>query len=231
MEIGIFNERGIFVGVEGIDGSGTSTQVHELAGRIEKFDKYQSVLKTHEPWRNKEIRIKLETDRDAYSDPQETADLFVGDRTDHTYSLIKPNLLAGADVVCSRYKMSLVYQWTQGVPLERLLKMHTNRGILTPDKVYFLDVSRRTATERTVDRKRKEKFERDAGFIDKLIDNYHRLLEMGLKDPKLFGEIVVIDGESSINKVADAIYRNFLPFYREFRGLEFSYSKILNLKD
>ena len=98
--------------------------------RIERLNKYQDILRTHEPWRNKKIKRKLEEDKDAYSDPEKTAHLFVEDRTDHSYILIRPNLLMGTDVFCSRYKMSTcAFQQTQGVPLEKLLEMHENRGV------------------------------------------------------------------------------------------------------
>ncbi len=230
MDIISEEKRGIFVDLEGIDGSGTSTQVRELISRLEYFNKYESVLKTHEPWENEKIKIKLETDTDAYSDPQETADLFVGDRTNHTFILIRPNILAGASVFCSRYTLStLAFQQTQGVSLEKLIRMHENRGILIPDKIYFLDVPREEAARRMKNRAKREKFEGNAEFIDRLIINYHKLVDMSQRDPKLFGEVVRIDGTKSIEGVAEQVWSDFLPFYKEFRGYDFhwrSFSKL-----
>lgn len=224
------DEEGIFIDFEGIDGSGTSTQVHGLTKKIELLDKYQDVLRTHEPWKSEDIKRKLKEDKDAYCDPEETAQLFVEDRVNHSYILINPNLKAGAIVISSRYKMSTcAFQWTQGVPLERLLKMHQHRGILIPDLTFFLDVKREVAAGRIKERKKSEKFERDADFIDKVIENYRKLIHISKKYPDLFGRVIRIDGNQSIERVEEEVYSVFLPFYREWRGLDFYYSDILRI--
>ncbi len=223
-------KQGLFIVFEGIDGSGTSTQVHGLIKRIELFDKYQDVLRTHEPWKNKEIKRKLREDKDAYSDPEETAQLYVEDRVNHSYLLIRPNLIAGTMVISSRYKMSTyAFQWAQGVCLEKLLKMHQHKGILTPDITFFLDVEREIAAGRIKERKKLEKFERDAGFIDKVIKNYRKLTDISETYPNLFGKVIRINANPSIEKVEKEIYSVFLPHYRELKGLDFYYSDILKI--
>jgi len=99
------------------------------------------VLRTHEPWKSSEIKRKLETEKDAYSGAEEIAELHVEDRARHTQKLIRPNLRAGAVVLCSRYTLSTcAYQWAQGLSLSKLLEMHEHRGILIPDVTFFLDV-------------------------------------------------------------------------------------------
>lgn len=220
---------GLFVVTEGIDGSGTSTQVHELIKKIEDLDKYQDVLRTHEPWRNKEIKRKLQEDKDAYSEPEEMAQLYTGDRTEHSYDLIKPNLNAGAIVICSRYKMSTcAFQQAQGVPLDKLLTMHEHRGILKPDITFFLDIDKEVAEERK--RKRgiaSEKFEKDRGFIDKVIINYKELEKIAEKDKNLFGRVIRIDANKSIEDVSEQIYEVFLPIYEEWKGITFRWSGFL----
>lgn len=126
--------RGMFIVFEGVDGSGEDTQLDILYKKIKSRDKYQDALATHEPWKNSEIKKRLKEDKDAYSAPEEMADLYIGDRTDHSYTLIKPNLDAGVIVLCSRYKMSTcAFQPAQGMSLDKLLKMHEHRGILVPD--------------------------------------------------------------------------------------------------
>ena len=219
----MLEEKGLFIVLEGIDGSGTSTQVHRLAEKIECLDKYQDVLRTHEPWKNKDIKRKLEEDKDAYSNPEETAQLFIGDRTDHSYKLIDPLLRAGAIVLCSRYKASTcAFQWAQGVSLEKLLRMHENRGILTPDIIFFLNVERKVATERMENRKRKEKFERDAEFIERVIQNYRKLAEISKKHPQLFGKIIRINGNVDIEGVAEEIYQNYFKKNEKIKSMHIS---------
>jgi len=221
----------LIIGFEGIDGSGTSTQVHELTQGIENLDKYQDVLRTHEPWKNSEIKRKLEEDGDAYSDPEETAQLFVGDRTDHSYRLIDPLLSAGAIVISSRYKASTcAFQWAQGVSLEKLLRMHENRGILTPDAVFFLDTSQEVAASRMKNREKKEKFEGNAEFIDKVIGNYRKFAKISKEYPSLFGPIIKIDGNMLIEEVAEEVYRNFLPIYNKKYGTTNNHGGILYVR-
>jgi dTMP kinase len=218
----LHTETGLFVVFEGIDGSGEDTQLDILYKKIKKWDKYQDVSATHEPWRNKEIKRKLETDKDAYSDAEEMTELYIGDRTDHTYIRILPNLAHEGIVLCSRYKMSTcAFQQAQGIPLDRLLKMHGHRGIIRPDITFFLDVEREVAAKRIKSREKQEKFERDSEFIDRVIANYRSLYELSKTDIDLFGRVIKIDGNPDIDTVAGSIEKVFLPFYREWKGLDF----------
>lgn len=208
-------QKGVFIVFEGIDGSGTSTHVHKLEERIEQLNKYQDVLRTHEPWRSSEIKKKLEHDKDAYSDGAKMAELYVEDRIDHTKKIITPNLRENVVVLCSRYKMSTcAYQWTQGVELEDLFKMHQNRGILTPDLTFLLDVPNEVAEERLKLREKMEKFEANREFRKKLISAYHNLFNMSNLVQDIFGNVVKIDVNREIEDVAEDIFQEFLTVYQ-----------------
>ena len=211
-------ERGMFVVFEGIDGSGKGTQLNKLIEYIEELDKYQDVVKTHEPWKSKEIKQKLKEDKDAYSDGIKMAGLYVNDRINHSEDI--DNLLnRGYFVICDRYKLSTcAYQWTQGVDLYRLLKMHEDSRILTPDVNIFLDVSAEAALERTAKREYKEKFE-NWNFQRNLIAHYNSLISRG--DAKsLFGEIISVNGRDSKDDVAKNIRNAFAPFYEGWKNKE-----------
>ena len=205
----------LFTDFEGIDGSGTSTHVHRLEERIENFNKYQSVLRTHEPWRSGDIKIKLEQDFDSYSGGLEMAEMYVLDRAEHVRQLIRPVANAGVVVLNSRYKMSTcAYQWVQGVPLEDLLAMHEHRALLTPDLTFFLDVPREVAEERIRStRSKREKFEKDPEFVDRLISAYRVLVGMSEVDSRIFGKVVRIDGNRPTEEVTDEIFEEFLKIY------------------
>lgn len=208
--------KGLFIVFEGIDGSGTSTHVHRLEERIEALNKYQDVLRTHEPWRSAEIKRKLEEDKDVYSNASETAELFVEDRAKHTQRLIRPNVAAGVVVLDSRYKMSTcAYQWTQGMHLSELLSMHDNRGLLTPDLTFFIDVPFDVARKRVEARGKKELFEHNLNFVKQLISTYHTLAFMSEVDERIFGKVVRINGDKEIETVADNIYQEFLKIYEK----------------
>lgn len=206
-------KKGLFVVFEGIDGSGTSTHVHKLQESLEGLNKYQDVLRTHEPWRSDKIKRKLESDKDAYSDAREMSELYIDDRAHHTKKLIRPVRDSGAIVLCSRYKMSTcAYQWVQGIPLVELLETHEDRGLLTPDLTFLLGVPQKVAEERIKTRKRREKFE-SREFMGKLIHAYDALFHMSEVDPRIFGKVVRINSDRKTNKVADEIYQRFIDVY------------------
>jgi len=210
-------KRGLFVVFEGIDGSGKNFQLHNLEKRIEELNKWQDVLRTHEPWKSSEIKRKLETERDAYSGAAEIAELYIEDRASHTQRLVRPTLEAGSVVLCSRYTMSTcAYQWAQGLNLPELMKMHEHRGILIPDLTIFLDVLPEVADQRRGVRitGSLEKFEQNPIFIDKLINAYKALIHMSEVDQSIFGKIAVIDGNREADSVANDVYQEFLRIYR-----------------
>lgn len=95
---------GRFITLEGIDGSGKSTQAGRLADRL-KADKYD-VLLTREPGGSlgaEEIRaLVLEGDPDRWSAETELL-LFTAARRDHLERTIWPALAAGKVVICDRF--------------------------------------------------------------------------------------------------------------------------------
>ena len=204
-------KRGLFVVLEGIDGAGTSTQLPLLDSYIKRRSKYNDVLGTHEPRRNKEIERRLSGDKDAFSEGLEMAELYILDRAEHTRKLINPVLDVGVFVLCDRYKMSTcAYQWTQGVELNKLFEMHKGLGILTPDITFYLDVDFGTAGERIQKRgEPKEKFEQEE-FMKKLIENYRVLVQ---NYPQEFGRVVVINGAKSVYEVSMDIREEFKSYY------------------
>ncbi|MFA5070793.1 MAG: dTMP kinase [Candidatus Pacearchaeota archaeon] len=209
--------KGKFIVFEGIDGSGEDTQLDLLYKKIKSLDKYQNILATHEPTGNAtEIKRKLKHDNDAYSSGEEMALLFVEDRTQHSYEIIKPGLEKGIDVLCSRYKMSTcAFQQTQGIPLDKLLEIHEHRGILIPDLTFYLDVDGKIAEQRIHKRGEEiEKFEK-IDFLDRVNLNYRNLYELSRLNKSLFGEVIKIDGNKSIHDVTEDIYQEFLNFYNK----------------
>jgi dTMP kinase len=208
-------KKGLFVVFEGIDASGKNFHLHNLEKRIEDLNKWQDVVRTHEPWKSSEIKKKLENEKDAYSSAEDIAELYIEDRARHTHKLIRPNLEAGAVVLCSRYTLSTcAYQWAQGLNLPELIKMHEHRGILIPDLTIFLDVQEGEAAQRRTARTISlEKFEYDPIFINKLINAYQSLIHMSEVDRSIFGKVVVINGNRQTEKVADDVYQEFLKIY------------------
>ena len=53
------NKQGLFVVIEGADGSGSTTQNLMLHNYVKQLSKYNDVLTTHEPWKSKIIKKRL----------------------------------------------------------------------------------------------------------------------------------------------------------------------------
>ena len=85
-------------------------------------------------------------------------------------------------------------------------------GIKKPDLTFFLDVDYEVARDRIKSRGGDlEKFESNEEFTRKLIENYRNLVQ---NEPSL-GRIVTINGNNSIERVADEIAENFDLLFRE----------------
>ena len=136
---------GRFIALEGIDGSGTSTQSRALAAALTA--RGHRVLTTCEPSRGaigRMIREQLSA-----PDPVDAATLallFAADRLDHVRREIAPALADGAIVLSDRYVVSsLVYQSLECAP-EWVAVL--NREARWPDLCVLLDVPVEVAVAR-----------------------------------------------------------------------------------
>lgn len=131
--------RGRFIVLEGIDGSGTTSQCRALAAALEA-QSGDAVLQTHQPSSGpigRLIRARLAADA-APLDPAAMALLFAADRLDHLRTEIEPALAAGHDVVCDRYLMS---SWTyQALDSPMAWVQTINAAAPWPDLTILLEV-------------------------------------------------------------------------------------------
>lgn len=145
---------GKLITLEGIDGSGKSTQMRMLAGelRLRGVD----ILSTREPGGTplgRRLREAfLETEEDV--DPLAELLLFAADRAQHVNLLIKPALEQGKIVMSDRYAdATFAYQGAgRGFPPEtvnQVIKLAT--GGLKPDLTVFFDLPVEKALMRTND--------------------------------------------------------------------------------
>ena len=141
-------DRGLFIVLEGGDGSGKSTQAKRLAEALQSqgFD----VVLTQEPAGTrlgKLVKSVFES-RHADADAPPLAAktelfLFEAARSDHVRTVIRPALDAGRVVVCDRFTDStLAYQgYGRGLPLDEVRRLNeiATEG-LAPDLVLLFDV-------------------------------------------------------------------------------------------
>ena len=105
--------EGLFIVIEGIDGTGKSTQVKRLGQWFQ--DQGREVVISREPtdgpW-GKKLRESASTGR---LEPEEELQYFLNDRKQHVDELIKPALHAGKVVILDRYYFStMAYQGVRG---------------------------------------------------------------------------------------------------------------------
>lgn len=144
-------KRGLFIVLEGLDGSGTTTQAERLAARLRAAG--QRAHWTAEPSTGpigSQIRMILAGRLVGYQgdpwDRRSLALLFAADRLDHLASVIAPRLAAGIHVICDRYVLSSLAYQSLDNPVEWVAEL--NRHATRPDVTYFLGVPPEVALER-----------------------------------------------------------------------------------
>jgi dTMP kinase len=193
---------GLFLTLEGLDGSGKSTQAKLLAAFLE--GKGLPVVLTREPGgglpgvRDSLLRGELS--------PEAEYLLFSADRAEHVRKVILPSLEAGAWVVSDRYlDSSLAYQgFGRGLPLPWLLEVAKEATLgLTPRLTFLLDLPPEEALRRVKDPDRLER--EGLAFFQRVREGYLFLAE---KEPHRF---VVLDATESVEAVAQRIQAHLLP--------------------
>ena len=147
-------EPGLFVVLEGGDGTGKSTQAALLSAWLEAGG--TPVVTTREPGGTpvgRRVRELLLHGDDVA--PRAEALLYAADRAHHVATVVRPGLAAGATVVSDRYVDStLAYQGGgRGLPAEELAGLSAwATGGLVPDVTVLLDLDPADARARTVRR-------------------------------------------------------------------------------
>ena len=193
--------RGLFITLEGPDGSGKTTAARHLADWLR--ERGEAVVLTGEPGGTPlgdEIRRLLLHARSISDDldPRADALLFAASRAQHTARLILPALENGQHVVCARYlDSSLAYQGAAygNDPVEmRQLQDFATYGTL-PDLTILVDVP----VEVGLARKRRGPWNRfedteGAAFFEKVRAAY---LQLAADEPDRFR---VVDGSGSVER-------------------------------
>lgn len=144
--------KGLFITLEGIDGSGKSTQAARLKERLEAAG--WRVVHTREPGGTalgRVIREQFLASGAAEIDPITELLLMAADRAHHVETVIRPALERGEAVVCERYTDSTeAYQgYGGGVPLDAVRRVNElATGGLAPHLTFLLDLEPAQAVRR-----------------------------------------------------------------------------------
>ncbi len=153
--------RGRLIVLEGIDGSGKTTQARALLRRLRRRGHKAAFFR--EPTRGRWGReIKRQARRAGSLTPEEELDLFVKDRRENVTRNLTPALAAGKIVVLDRYYYSTIaYQGAKGLDPGRIRRLNESFAVM-PDLVIFLDIDAPAGLGRIAGRKtRDELFERE----------------------------------------------------------------------
>jgi dTMP kinase len=132
--------RGLLIALEGIDGSGKSTQARLLAAALKRLGR--EVVLTREPSEGRagrKLRRYLAGSSRHLSPAAELA-LFVCDRREHVAAIIRPALKAGKTVITDRYYYSsAAYQGALGLDPEKILALNETFAP-RPHRVFILSL-------------------------------------------------------------------------------------------
>jgi dTMP kinase len=200
---------GLFITLEGGEGSGKSTQIRRLAGTLEKQG--HEVVVTREPGGTPEAEkirnLLVQRDGGDWTPLTECLLLFAA-RVMHVETLIKPALAAGKIVISDRFTDSTrAYQaYGHGVDSDVIEKLNTlTLGDFKPDVTFILDVDveeglSRAGKRLARDESSEDKYERlGLSFHQRLRDGY---LSIAAREP---GRCHVVNANGSLDEVTDAI--------------------------
>lgn len=202
---------GVFVSLEGGEGTGKSTQLAALARRLEGLR--LRVLRTRQPGgtvlgeRIRELLVRKSADP-----PTAWAELFLyaADRAHHVATVIRPSLDRGEVVLCDRYAdATLAYQgWGRQLPRDRvdLLNSLATDGVW-PDRTVLLDLAPREGIRRSLEREARNAGPREERFEAEVMAFHERVREGYLAIAREHPERVrVVEASGSVEGVAERVW-------------------------
>lgn len=192
-------KQGWFISLEGVDGSGKSTQIQTTAAWL-KEQGYE-VLVTREPGGTataEKIR-NLVLDADVPLRPRTELLLYLAARAQHVAEVIKPALAAGRIVLCDRFVDStLVYQGiVRGLDLCRIKELNEFASEeLMPALTLLLDADPALLEERRRERGVTDRFEQEGlSFQKKLREGFLFLAE---KEPERIKKVDALQAPEQV---------------------------------
>ncbi len=202
--------NGMFIVLEGCEGSGKSTQIKLLAKKLEKIGE---VVVTREPGgthAGTKIRELLMNSKMEISILTELF-LFCADRANHIDRLIRPALAEGKIVICDRFDPSTIAYQVYGrghenfeevfMKINAFAKGRDIYGEINPNIVIYLDIDAEEGLRRT--RGREEKLTK---FDEEKIEFHKKVRKAYLKQADINNNWFVINANLSIEEVERQIW-------------------------
>jgi len=179
----ILMKKGIFITVEGTDGSGKTTQINFIKKYME--EKGYSVVLTREPGGTRigeKIRTIILDPENKEMDYITEMLLYASARAQIISELVKPAIDEGKVVICDRYvDSSYAYQgYGRGIDVDLITKINNiaTRGMM-PDITFWFDISPEAALKRRKTSSSPDRIEREKlDFYNRVYNGYSVLANM-----------------------------------------------------
>ncbi len=210
----IWNSQAVFITIEGIDGSGKTTQVQKLHERFLAAGK--PCIATREPGGTpvgdaiRSMLLNPEVKMNSYTEMF----LYAASRAEHVRQVIAPALNKGISVICDRYvDASIAYQGYGLQPeglTPQLVKMVNEPAVAgwIPDLTIIIDLDVSVAEQRIGQRKamlqqNKDRIEqRGTPFYERVRQGLRSLYE---QEPERY---LWVDGNSSTEELTERIWQS-----------------------
>ncbi|MCK4807998.1 MAG: dTMP kinase [Candidatus Aenigmarchaeota archaeon] len=187
--------KGMFIVFEGLDGSGSSTQVSLLQKALRKAGYTAHITK--EPTNNLiGGLIRGQLTKDWKTGPECLQLLFAADRAHHLEREILPGVEKGCVVISDRYYFSTMAFGGIDIDMDWLKKL--NEKFKVPDLSFFIKVPARECVKRISD----SRFEFELFEEEKKLERVWKNYDILAKD---FDNVHVIDGTQSVEEVHEEI--------------------------
>lgn len=200
----------LFISVEGVDGSGKSTQIKKLAQKLEAMG--VDVVLTREPGGvpvAEDIRAMLLTGDTDKFDAKSEAMLFYTARNEHLRQLILPSVEAGKVVLTDRFADSTMAFQHYGRGYDRGFIEMLHKSVVgdnNPDLTLMFMLSPKEALKRanarmTGDADAEDRMEKEGvSFQERIAKGFAEIAE---QNPE---RCVIIDADGSMDEVAERVW-------------------------
>lgn len=200
-------KENLFIAIEGIDGSGKSTQVQLLKTNLEQVG--HKVYTTHEPTSFEAGKlIRSIFNHKVNADQHTIAALFVADRLQHLLDKehgILAMLEKGYTVITDRYYFSSYAYHSAYVEMDWVMSINAKcAALLRPDRNIFVDVDPETAFRRIATTRTSTELYETNENLRKVYSNYLKAFEL-LKESE---NIVFVNGKNEVQQVASDIFKS-----------------------
>ena len=211
---------GLLITMEGVEGSGKSTQIERLAARLRRAGVPVAVSK--EPGGTvlgraiRALLLEPHPSGETWA-PKAELMLFYADRAQHVATFVGPMLEQGKVVLLDRFDDSTrAYQGAQGISdavLDRMAEVVLGR--LRPTLTLILDLDPAESLVRVQARNNADEGFRETRFDDEQLEFHRRVrsrfLIIAQKEPQ---RVVVVSARESADKVEEAVWTKVAPLMR-----------------